>query len=223
MPKRGDDDYLAQLRKRLYAAVLSDVLDECGLRSQAMGPRIRPLDDQLVLAGFARTGAFREVFHVSDARNPYELEIRILDDLHPGDVMMFACGGSDRIAPWGELLTTAARARGATGAVTDGFVRDVRGIRAVQFPVFHGGIAPLDSKGRGEVAEIDVRIEVGGVRVEPGDLVFGDVDGVVVVPRHAEEEVVARAFEKVSKEDTTRNELMQGARLRDVFKRYGVL
>lgn len=223
MPNRGDDDFLAQLRKRLYAAVLSDVLDEIGLRNQAMGPRIRPLDDELILVGFARTGLFREVFHVPHGRNPYELEIRILDDLKPGDVMSFACGGSERIAPWGELLTTAARARGAAGAVTDGFVRDVRGIRAVQFPVFHGGIAPLDSKGRGEVAEIDVPIEIGGVRIELGDLVFGDVDGVVVVPRHAEDEVLARAFEKVSSEDTTREELMQGAKLQDVFERYGVL
>jgi regulator of RNase E activity RraA len=223
MPKRGDEDFLAQLRKRLYAAVLSDVLDEVGLRSQAMPSRIRPLDDRLVLAGFARTGLFREVFVVPEGRNPYALEIRILDDLHPGDVMLFACGGSDRIAPWGELLTTAARARGAAGAVTDGFVRDVRGIRAVEFPVFHGGIAPLDSKGRGEVAEIDVPIEIGGVRIAPGDLVFGDVDGVVVVPRQAEEEVLARAFDKVSREDTTRRELMEGAKLQEVFDRYGVL
>ena len=223
MPKRGDKDFLAQLRTRLYAAVLSDVLDEIGLRHQAMAPRIRPLDDELVLAGFARTGLFREVFHVTDDENPYELEIRILDDLRPGDVMAFGCGGSERIAPWGELLTTAARARGAVGAVTDGFVRDVRGIRAVKFPVFHGGIAPLDSKGRGKVAEIDVPIEIAGVRIEPGDLVFGDVDGVVVVPRRAEEEALARAFEKVTSEDRTRDELLQGARLGDVFDRYGVL
>lgn len=223
MPDRDDEEFLPQLRKRLYAAVLSDVLDDVGLRDQALPSRIRPLDDQLVLAGFARTGLFRDVFAVPEDRNPYTLEIRILDDLHPGDVMMFACGGSERIAPWGELLTTAARTRGAVGAVTDGFVRDVRGIRAAQFPVFHGGIAPLDSKGRGEVAEIDVPIEIGRVRIAPGDLVFGDVDGVVVVPRHAEEEVLARAFDKVSREDTTRRELMNGAKLQEVFDRYGVL
>ncbi len=188
-----------------------------------MAPRVRPLDDGLVLAGFARTGLFREVFHVAADENPYELEIRILDDLKPGDVMVFACGGSARIAPWGELLTTAARARGATGAVTDGFVRDVRGIRAVRFPVFHGGIAPLDSKGRGKVADIDVPVEVAGVRIEPGDLVFGDVDGVVVVPRRAEDEVLARALDKVASENTTRDELLRGAKLKDVFQRYGVL
>ena len=223
MPRRGDNDFLEQLKTQLYAAVLSDVLDEIGLRNQAMAPRIRPLDDALVLVGFARTGVFRDVYHVARDENPYELEIRILDDLHPGDVVAFGCGGSDRIAPWGELLTTAARMRGATGAVTDGFVRDVRGIRSVQFPVFHGGIAPLDSKGRGKVAEIDVPIECAGVRIESGDLVFGDVDGVVVVPRRAEEEVLARAFEKVASENSTRDELLQGAKLEEVFDRYGVL
>ena len=127
------------------------------------------------------------------------------------------------IAPLGELLTTAARARGAVGAVTDGFVRDVRGIRAVKFPVFHGGIAPLDSKGRGKVADIDVPVECAGVHVEPGDLVFGDVDGVVVVPQPIARETVKRALEKVQGEDRTRDELRQGARLAEVFKKYGVL
>jgi 4-hydroxy-4-methyl-2-oxoglutarate aldolase len=223
MRKRDEKGFLAELRERLYTAVLSDVLDEAGFRDQAMTARIRPLDDGLVMAGFARTGLFREVFHVARGENPYELEIAIIDDLKPGDVVVFGCGGSERIAPWGELLTTAARARGAVGAVTDGFVRDVRGIRDVKFPVFHGGIAPLDSKGRGKVADIDVPIACAGVHVEPGDLVFGDVDGVVVVPRKIEEQVLARAFEKVSGENATRDELLRGAKLKDVFDRYGVL
>ena len=120
-------------------------------------------------------------------------------------------------------MTTAARARGAVGAVTDGFVRDVRGIRNMKFPVFHGGIAPLDSKGRGKVVEIDVPIECAGVHIESGDLVFGDVDGVVVVPRAVEKEVLARALEKVSSENMTRDELLAGAKLKDVFDRHGVL
>lgn len=223
MAKRGDAGYLTELGKELYAAVLSDVLDEVGLRSQAMPPRIRPLDDGLVMVGFARTGRFEEVEGVTPGENPYELEIRIIDALTPGDVMVFDCGGSDKIAPWGELLTTASLARGAVGAVTDGFARDVRGIRQMRFPVYHGGIAPLDSKGRGKVVAIDEAITCAGVRIEPGDLVFGDVDGVVVVPRVAEEEVVARALHKVRSENVTRDELRNGAKLKDVFDRYGVL
>jgi 4-hydroxy-4-methyl-2-oxoglutarate aldolase len=223
MMKRSNDGFLDEVRRRLYSAVLSDVLDEFGLRDQAMSPRIRPLDDDVVLVGFARTGQFREVTEVTPGENPYELEIRIIDELEPGEVVVFGCGGSERIAPWGELLTTAARMRGAVGAVTDGFVRDVRGIRGMKFPVFHGGIAPLDSKGRGKVVAIDVPIECSGVRVESGDLVFGDVDGVVVVPRKVEVDVLARALEKVSGENITRDELMRGAKLKDVFDRYGVL
>lgn len=222
-PKRGDPDFLDTLAHRLYTAVLSDVLDDVGIRAQALPPRIRPLDENLVLVGFARTGLFRDVYHVAEDENPYALEIAILDDLKPGDVMIFGCGASGRIAPWGELLTTAARARGARGAVTDGLVRDVRGIRRVRFPVYHGGIAPLDSKGRGKVVDIDIPIECAGVRVEPGDLVFGDVDGVVMIPRRAEEDVLARAFDKVARENTTRDELLRGAKLKDVYDRYGVL
>jgi 4-hydroxy-4-methyl-2-oxoglutarate aldolase len=223
MPKRSDTEFLSDIRKRLYTAVLSDVLDELGYRHQAMPPSIRPLDDALVLAGFARTGVYREVYRVVPDQNPYELEIALIDDLAADDVAVFGCGGSTHIAPWGELLSTASRARRAAGCVTDGMVRDIRAIRAMNFPVFHGGIAPLDSKGRGMVAEIDIPIECAGVAVAPGDLIVGDADGVVVVPRAAEEAALTRAFAKVTGEDRTRDELAAGASLKDVFAKYRVL
>jgi 4-hydroxy-4-methyl-2-oxoglutarate aldolase len=223
MAQRGDPQYLNEIRERLYTAVLSDVLDELGHRDQAMPPSIRPLDDALVMAGFARTGLYREIYRIVPDENPYELEMALIDDLKLDDVAVFGCGGSRRIAPWGELLTTASRARGAAGCVTDGFVRDIRQIRALRFPVFHGGIAPLDSKGRGMVAEIDVPIACAGVAVAPGDLVVGDADGVIVVPRAVEAEAVRRAFAKVTSEDRTREELAAGAKLADVFAKYKVL
>ena len=223
MLERGDAGFLESIRSRLYTAVLSDVLDGLGLRHQAMPAAIRPLDDELVLAGFARTGLYREVYHVEPGENPYELEIALIDDLKPGEVAVFGCGGSQRIAPWGELLSTASRARGAAGCVSDGLVRDIRAIRALRFPVFHAGIAPLDSKGRGKVAMIDVPIECAGVAVAPGDLIFGDADGVVVVPRRIEVEALERAFAKVSGEDRTRDELLAGGLLKDVFARHGIL
>jgi 4-hydroxy-4-methyl-2-oxoglutarate aldolase len=109
------------------------------------------------------------------------------------------------------------RVWGPSGCRDNGFVRDVRAIRNTGFSVFHGGIAPLDSKGRGKVADIDVPIVCAGVRVEPGDLVFGDADGVVAVPRKVEEAVLARSFETVRGENVTRDER------RDVFDRFGVL
>lgn len=130
---------------------------------------------------------------------------------------------SGRIAPWGELLSTAARARGATGCLTDGLVRDTKAIRKMGFPVFNGGIAPLDSKGRGKVADIDVPIECAGVRVESGDLVVGDADGVVVVPQAVEREALSRALTKVEGENATRSELERGEKLCDVFARHGIL
>jgi regulator of RNase E activity RraA len=220
---RRNDAFIPTLRARLYTAVLSDVLDELGYRHQALPASIRPLDDSLNLCGFARTGLYREVYRVVPDENPYELEIALVDDLKPHDVAVLGCGGSQRIAPWGELLTTAARTRAAAGCVTDGFVRDVRQIRALAFPVFHGGIAPLDSKGRGQVAEIDVPIHVAGVAVWPGDLVFGDADGVIVVPQAVEARALEKAFAKIDGEDRTREELAAGAKLADVFARHRVL
>lgn len=220
MPKR---DLVALARRKLFVSVVSDTLDGLGYRDQAMRSSIRPLDDSLVMLGRARTGIYREVYHVAAGENPYELEIALIDDLKPGEVAVLACGGSPRIAPWGELLSTASKARKAAGCVTDGLTRDIRAIRMMKFPVFHGGIGPLDSKGRGQVAAIDVPVELAGVHVEPGDLVFGDADGVVVIPRKIEEKVLAAALEKVSGENRTRDALRKGEKLKDVFERYGIL
>lgn len=214
---------LEELRSRLFTSVLSDCLDAAGFRNQALAARIRPLDDSLVLCGRARTGLYVDVYEAREGENPYELEIRLIDDLQPGAVPVFACGASGRVAPWGELLSTAARARGAAGAVMDGLTRDVRAIRAMNFPVFAAGIGPLDSKGRGKVVAIDVPVEVAGARVEPGDLVFGDADGVVVIPRAAEEKVIAAALAKVEGENATRDALGRGEKLADVFRRHGIL
>src|SRR6185436_20461330 len=109
-----------ELEKKLFTAVLSDCLDAAGYRNQALAACIRPLDDSLVLCGRARTGLYGDVYEAREGENPYELEIRLIDDLRTGEVPVFACGASGRIAPWGELLSTAARARGAAGAVMDG-------------------------------------------------------------------------------------------------------
>ena len=217
------DPRLARIRAELTVALVSDALDGVGLRHQALPPAIRPLDDARVMVGRARTGLYREVYELRPGVNPYALEIALVDDLRADEVIVLACGGSRRIAPWGELLTTAAMARGATGCLTDGMVRDTRAIRAAGFPVFHGGIAPLDSKGRGEVTEIDVAVECGGVAVRPGDLVMGDADGVVVVPREAEAEVLEAAFARTAGEAGTLEALRRGEKLGEVFARFGVL
>jgi 4-hydroxy-4-methyl-2-oxoglutarate aldolase len=216
---------LKELRDNLFTSVLSDCLDSVGQTNQALASRIRPLDEALVMVGRARTAAFMEVFHHDPATNPnpYELEIALIDSLKMGEIPVFACSNPVRIGPWGELLSTAAKARGAAGALMDGCTRDVKAIRAMQFPVFHGGIAPLDSKGRGRIMELDVPIECAGVAVAPGDLVFGDADGVVVIPQAVETEVLRLAFEKIKGEKNTLRDLQRGDKMADVFARYGIL
>lgn len=210
--------------RALSAAILSDVMDGLGLMQQAMKPFMRPLDDRQVMVGRARTGLYMPVHAVREGENPYEVEIALVDDLRPNDVIVLACNGpTDRIAPWGELLSTAARTRGASGCVTDGLVRDVRQIRDMGFAVFHGGIGPLDTKGRARMVERDVRVACAGVTVDPGDIIFGDADGVVVIPRAREHEVISRALDKVRGENDTRESLLRGESLASVFARLGIL
>ena len=212
-----------QLRS-LSAAILSDVMDSLGLRDQAMRSFVRPLDDSSILVGRARTGLYMPVYQVRDGENPYEVEIALVDDLQPGEVVVLACDGpSERIAPWGELLSTASVARKSAGCVTDGLVRDVCQIRAMGFAVFSGGIGPLDTKGRARMVERDIPVGCGGVQVSSGDIVFGDVDGVVVIPRAQEQLVLARALQKVTGENHTRDALRVGEPLASVFKRFGIL
>lgn len=214
---------LAAIKEKLFCALLSDVMDALGHMHQALPPRIRPLDDNLVMVGRARTALFVDQYHVADGENPYELEIQLIDSLRPGEIPVFSCGATGRIAPWGELLSTASHARGAAGALMDGLVRDIRAIRTMGFPVFHGGIGPLDSKGRGKIVALDVPVEVAGVKVTTGDLIYGDADGVVVVPQSIEAEVIAAAFEKLKGEHSTLADLQAGMKLGDVFAKYGVL
>ena len=177
-----------------------------------------------MLFGRVRTGRYAPVSAATPGRNPYILEMELIDDLQPGEVVVLACKGpTDIIAPWGELLSTAARARGAAGCVTDGLVRDIARIRAMEFPVFHGGIGPLDTKGRAEMIEKDTPVEIAGVRAEAGDWIMGDIDGVVVIPAARAETVFRAALDKIAAEDTTRAELEAGDSLQAVFARHGVL
>ena len=217
------DEILEQARNKLYTAVISDTLDGMGILSQALPPGVRPLDESLVLCGRARTGLYMPVYHDDEALDVYEHEIALVDDLRPGDVAVFSCAGNSRIAPWGELLSTAACARGAHGCVTDGLVRDVRMIREMGFPVFAGGIGPLDTKSRAKMMMADVPSEIGGAKISPGDIIFGDVDGVVSIPGGVASEVLAVAMQKVMEENNVRDELAAGAKLKDVFDKYGIL
>lgn len=210
--------------QELYAAVLSDVMDDLGLESRAMRPFVRPLVEGKAMFGPARTGVYAPVYGRRPGVNPYELEIKLVDDLKTGEVVVLGCGGpTERIAPWGELLSTAANYRGAAGCVTDGLIRDISHIRSIGFPVYHGGIAPLNSAGRAEISAIDEPVECGGVLVNPGDYIFGDSDGVVVIPKARAAQVFEIALGQVNNESNTRRELQNGLTLRQVYDKYGVL
>jgi 4-hydroxy-4-methyl-2-oxoglutarate aldolase len=210
-----------RIESELYVPVISDSLDALGYRHQAMHPRIRPLREDYRFAGRARTVLW--MYEYSPNPNPYEMEIQFMDALRPGDVVVTNSDEPLRNAPWGELMSTAAKCRGARGAVIDSCVRDVKKIFALGFPVFAAAISPLDSAGRGKVVKYDVPVECGGVHVEPGSLVVADYDGIVIVPKEVEAQALELAFKKVAGENNTRRELLEGKLLKEVYDKYHVL
>jgi len=218
---RYSTEYLDRISEHLYSSVLADILDDAGYRFQVMRPEVRPLYPGARVAGRAATMLAVEVSELP--AEPYHLLLELLDSLRPGEVVVGAVQAWVRAALWGELLSTHARAKGGRGVVLDGLSRDSWGIEEMKFPVFATGLTPADSKGRLEVISIRGTIPVGGVNVAEGDLVVADSDGCVVVPAAVEDEVIARAMEKVSGEDTMRDVLRKGANLREVFKEYGIL
>jgi len=158
-----------------------------------------------------------------DEADPYGLEIEFMDSLGPGDVIVHSTDYAEANAPWGELMSTVAQVRGAVGCICDSQIRDTVRIKGLGFPIFYRGIRAVDSMGRGRVMAFDVPVRAGDVLVHPGDLVVADFDGVVVVPPVVEEEAMGLALEKVGKENVSRDELLAGSSLRDVFNRHHVL
>jgi len=225
-PARQDADDPARcewIRRNLYVAAVCDVLDGLGYPQQAMHQRVRPLDlAHCTLVGRARTIRWMEANYVVTA-DPYGLEIEAVDSLGPGQVVVHSTDYSEGNALWGGLMSAAAQRNGVAGCICDGAIRDCRRIQKLKFPVFHAGIRPVDSKGRGRVMAVDVPVRCGEVLVQPHDLVFADPDGVVVIPRQVEDQALRLAAETVRKEDTSRKELLAGSTLREVFDKYGVL
>ncbi|WP_295580746.1 RraA family protein [uncultured Oscillibacter sp.] len=211
-----------KMKRELYTGLICDVMDTLGYRNQALSCTIRPLEaDNCKLAGRAKTILAVDVYAVEE--NPYEMEIRSIDSIRPGEVPVVCTNSSPNNGVWGGLLSTATKMRGGTGAVVDGLMRDTEEIRALGFPVFCSGYKPLDSNGRGKVIAMDCPVVVGGVRVEPGDVVFADFDGVVIIPAAIFDQVVERSFEKRERESHTKRELLEGKLLAEVYAKYGVL
>jgi 4-hydroxy-4-methyl-2-oxoglutarate aldolase len=221
----SDTEVFKFIKEELFVAAVCDMLDTLGYRHQAMHSRLRPLLPDINACGFvgrARTLRWMETDYVVE-EDPYGCEIDAVDSLKPGDVAIhstdYACG----CAPWGELMSTLAKRNGAAGCVCDGMIRDCTRIIEMGFPVYCAGFNPLDSKGRARVMAYDVPVQCGGILVEPGSIVFADFDGIVVIPKQVEHDVLRLALDKVNKENITRKDIIEGASLREVYDKYGIL
>lgn len=213
------------VRQKLHVAAVCDILDDLSHRNQAMHHRLRPLLPDIHNCGFvgrARTLRWMETDYIVE-EDPYGLEIEFMDSLGAGDVIIHSTDHAGTNAPWGELMTTVAQYHGAVGCVADSQIRDTVQIIEMGFPVYYMGIRPLDSKGRARVMAYDTPVRCGDVLVYPGDLVFADHDGVVVIPQDAVQQVLRLAQEKMEMESVTRQELLKGRSLREVYNQYGVL
>jgi 4-hydroxy-4-methyl-2-oxoglutarate aldolase len=214
-------DMFDLMAQKLAASVISDILDTLGFRDQVMRATIRPLYPEALVVGRAMPVLYAEVFEVPE--KPHQMEIEVVDSLKADDVLVAYAPATAKAALWGGLLSTAAKARGTRGVVIEGMTRDVKQITSMTFPVFASGISPLDSNGRLRVFAYRCAIECGGILVEPGDIIFGDADGVVVIPQDVAVETVNEALKRVEAEHLTEGELKKGTLLRDVYTKHGVL
>jgi regulator of RNase E activity RraA len=229
MPKEKDNELLSMIKAELNSAVIGDVMDTLGFTHQFLPPQIQPLRDDMIVCGRAMTvleaddeggegpGRANDILH-----GPFGLMLRALDDLQLNEV--YICSGSSpRYALWGELMSTAAKNRGAAGAVVNGYSRDTRGILQLGFPMFSMGRYAQDQRPRGKVIDLRCQIRFGEVRVSPGDLIFGDLDGVCIVPRAIEEETIAKALEKARGERMVFEAIQGGMLAQAAWDKYGIM
>lgn len=216
----NDAELFSLFREELYTPVVGDILDTLGLYHQFLPQPIQPMMLDMKLIGRAMPVLMIDVF--GPQAQPFGKLTEALDQLEPGDIYV-ASGGDMRCAYWGEILTATARTRGATGAVINGFHRDTPRVLEQDWPVFSRGRFAQDSGVRTKVVDYRCPIEVGSVLVKPGDLVFGDLDGVLVIPAEHEAEVVERALDKARGEKLVRKEIEAGLSSTAAFEKYGIL
>lgn len=217
----NDSALFELIQQELYTPVVGDCLDAFGRNHQFLSPEIRGVTATSVVLGRAMPVLITDVF--GPQKKPFGRLTEALDQLQPLEVYIARNGGELPTAAWGEILTATAIARGASGAVIDGFHRDTTKVLAQNWPVFSRGSFAQDAAIRKAVVDYRVSIEVGGVRVEPGDLIFGDVDGVVVIPRAMEYDVLSAALAKVRGESLVRSAIQSGMTSTEAFQKYGIL
>ncbi len=225
----NDRELFLMMKDHLFSAVIGDVMDKLGYLNQFLSPHIQPLRSDMVLVGRAMTVLEADVFNeTSESGNnpildkPFGLMLEALDDLKKDEVYI-CTGSSPTYALWGELMTTRAIKLGAAGAVLDGYSRDTNGILSLDFPTFSYGNYAQDQGPRGKVIDFRIEIELNGVRIKPGDIVFGDIDGVCIVPREIEIEVIEGAMEKALGEKTVQKAIENGMGAKEAFDKFGIM
>ncbi|MDL2324330.1 RraA family protein [Ruminococcaceae bacterium OttesenSCG-928-A16] len=213
-------DLFAQMREHLYTPVVGDILDELGYYHQFLPPDIRPLTPGTKLAGKAMPVLMIDVFEPQ--KKPFGLLTQALDQLEENEIYI-ATGGTKRCAYWGELLTATARTRGAAGAVVNGWHRDTPQVLEQNWPVFSCGCYAQDSSVRTQVVDYRCTIEIGQVTITPGDYIFGDIDGVLVIPKDKAELVIEKSLQKAAGEKVVRKAIENGMSATDAFAKYGIL
>jgi len=217
---KTDEELFNLIEAELYTPVVGDILDELGYYHQFLPQPVRPLRLHDVLAGRAMPVLMIDVF--GPQKKPFGKLTEALDQLQEGEIYI-AAGGTMRCAYWGEILTATAKMRGARGAVIDGYHRDTPQVLEQHWPVFSRGRYAQDSGVRTQVADYRCNIEIQGVWIAPGDLIFGDLDGVLVVPQKVEKEVITKALQKARGEKLVRKEIENGMSSTVAFAKYGIL
>jgi regulator of RNase E activity RraA len=225
----SDSELFDLARREFFVAVVGDVMDKLNLQHQFLPPEIQPLRLDMVVIGRAMPVLSMDVFaeKITGSANklmakPFGLMLEALDDLKPGEIYVNT-GSSPRNALWGELMSTRAIKLGAAGAIVNGYSRDTNGIFKLNFPTFSMGRYAQDSAPRYKVVDFRIPIEIGAVRVNPGDILYGDIDGVCVVPRVVEEEVFTKALEKARGEKLVRKAIEGGMSSVGAFEKYGIM
>jgi regulator of RNase E activity RraA len=226
---KADDELFAIVRRELFTCVVGDVMDKLNLQHQFFPPQIQPLRKDMVVIGRAMPVLAVDVFaeKIADSANnlmskPFGLMLEALDDLHTNEVYVNT-GSSPRNALWGEMMSTRAKKLGSGGAVLNGYVRDTKPILEMGFPTFAFGSYGQDSAPRYKVVDFRIPVEIGFVRVRPGDILFGDIDGVLLVPAEAEAEVFSLALEKARGEKLVKKAIQEGSSAVEAFEKYGIM
>jgi regulator of RNase E activity RraA len=228
-PWHSDEELFSTIRQELFTCVVGDTMDRLGLHHQFLPPQIRPLRPEMILIGRAMPVLAVDVFEekVTGTNNrlmekPFGLMLEALDDLKANEIYV-STGSSGRSALWGELMSIRARTLGAAGAVLDGYLRDTKAVQKLGFPAFSWGSYAQDSAPRYKVVDFRVAVEIGAARVRPGDFLFGDIDGICVIPIEAANDVFTKALEKARGEKLVRKELEQGSSALAAFEKYGIM